>query len=93
MRPRGEERMALSMAAAEFGRGGAHFKALAHRSLVGADVARITLRNMAVAGELQIVGQASLPGVSRPVNLYAVPLPEHDAAELADVVRCWADFR
>jgi hypothetical protein len=93
MRPRGEERMALSMAAAEFGRRGAHFKDLAHRSLVGADVARITLRNMAAAGELQVVGQTSLPGVCRPVNLYAVPLPEDDHADLVDVVRCWADFR
>lgn len=93
MRPRGEERLALSMAAAEFGRGGAHFRVLAHRSLVGADVARITLRNMAAAGELQVVGQASLPGVCRPVNLYAVPLPEPDAADLVEVVRCWADFR
>ncbi len=93
MRPRGEERLALSMAAAEFGRGGASFKDLAHRSQVGTDVARITLRNMATAGELEVVGQTSLPGVCRPVNLYAVPLPEHDSADLVEVVRCWADFR
>lgn len=92
MRPRGEERLALSMAAAEFGSAGAHFLDLAHRSLVGADVARVTLGNMVRAGELQVIGRAAIPGVCRPVNLYAPPSVVADPAELAEVMRGWADL-
>lgn len=94
MRPRGEIRLALSMAAAEFGRTGASFRDLAHRSQVALSDAQRTLDNMAAAGELERVGTTRRPGVSRPLNLYAVPLPvEPEAAELVDVVRCWAEFR
>ena len=105
MRPRGELRVSLSMAAADLprfdgagNRVGADFRSLAQASQVGSselsyDVVRRTLRDMAVHGDLEVVGQTSLPGVCRPVNLYAVPLPEPDAADLVEVVRCWADFR
>lgn len=94
MRPRGEIRMALSMAAAEFGSVGATFLDLAHRACVGLDAAQTTLANMARAGDLRVIGQTRLEGVCRPVNLYAAPAPaEPLGAELDGVVRCWADFR
>lgn len=94
MRPRGEIRMALGAAAAEMGRGGATFRDLAHLSCVGLDEARMTLKDMTCAGELVVVGTSREPGVSRPLNLYAVPLRAEDSThDLDDVVRCWADFR
>lgn len=86
--------MALGMAAAEFGRGGATFVQFAHRSCVGLDDARATLRDMARAGDLEVIGQTRMEGVCRPVNLYASPMPlEEPARDLVDTVRCWADFR
>lgn len=105
MRPRGEVRLALSMAAACLprfdGAGhrvGASFRELAtasqaYSSELSHDAVRETLNNMARHGELEVVGQAREPGVCRPVNLYAVPLPDDEGAELVDVVRCWSDFR
>lgn len=94
MRPRGEIRQALCSAAAEVG-GGATWRSLAARANVGFDAARRTVDNMAAAGELIVIGHHREPGVSRPMNLYAlaVETAANDGAALEQVVRCWADFR
>jgi hypothetical protein len=63
---------------------------------VAFEKARLTLKDMAKAGELVVVGEARLPGVCKPLNLYARPKPASQggaAAELVQAVRRWADFR
>ena len=104
MRPRGDIRMALGAAAAEFGRAGATWRDMAVRTCVGFDVARQTARDMARAGELLVVGEHRASGVNRPMVRYALApgfeaadagavAGAASAAELAAVVRCWADFK
>lgn len=96
MRPRGEVRQALAQAAMQVAGQGATWRALAHRAAVGLDAARRTVDNMLAAGELTVIGQARVPGVCRPLNLYA-PAGQGSAPDaghaLQAVVRCWADFR
>ncbi|MBX3605347.1 MAG: hypothetical protein KF788_08750 [Piscinibacter sp.] len=50
---------------------GATWRDMAVHACVGFGAARDTAKNMAVAGELQVVGQRSVPGVCRPMRLYA----------------------
>lgn len=94
MRPRGEVRLALSMAAAQVGEGGATWRTLAHHACVGLEVARHTVNHMARSGELVVVGQKPEPGVCRPMTLFA-PAAQQAAggADLEDAVRSWAEFK
>lgn len=93
MRPRGEIRQALSDVAHEVGRG--TWRTYAARACVGFSAAKQTVRDMARAGELEVVGTQAVPGVCRPMLVYA-PATKQMQAEgdpLAQIVRCWADFR
>ena len=94
MRPRGEVRQALGNAAELIGPRGGSFREYAQQACVGFDAARQTLRDMARAGELAVVGTARVPGVCRPVVCYATPaMPSPTAgADLACVFASWANF-
>jgi hypothetical protein len=60
---------------------------------VAFEKARLTLKDMVRAGELVVVGEATAPGVCRPLNLYSRPQASAAAgADLQHVVRRWADF-
>jgi hypothetical protein len=98
-RPRGEIRQAVATAAdmlvQQHGR--FHGRALAQSAQVAFEKARLTLKDMVRAGELEVIGQEQLPGVCRPLNLYARPCStaaaSSSAAELTSAVMRWADFR
>lgn len=94
MRPRGELRQAIGRAVDALGpTGAATWRGLAQHACVGFEVARGTVRNMAAAGELAVVGQTRAPGVCRPMNLYARPAPEPTGGPaLEAVMRSWVDF-
>lgn len=79
-RPRGEIREAIHGALMQLGSGGAAaaVRQLAEASQVGYDVARQTLRDMARAGEAQVVGYDKPQGSNRWNAMYA--LAEDDAA-------------
>lgn len=74
-RPRGEVREALKKALEVLGTGGAAAPAyrLAEASQVGYKVARQTLRNMAAAGEAQVIGHDKPAGSDRWHAMYALP--------------------
>lgn len=99
MRPRGEIRMALAAAADALTqqRGCFTSRDAAHLAKVEFEVARLTLKDMERAGELdKLDRQVREQGVRRPLNLYASARGEpvaDAAAELGRVVRCWADFQ
>ena len=97
MRAPGEIRLALREAASAFVDVGATWRTLGQRACVGANAARVTAENMLRAGELRVLGTVRVPGVSRPMALLAPRAPHADDApvggHLADVVRCWADFK
>ncbi len=98
MRPRGEIRQALFSAAVSLHeeRGNFTWIDLAEKSQVGYDVARVTVKNMASAGELVRVGSHKPEGSRVWVTLFepAAELANYSEAEpqLSDVVRCWAEF-
>lgn len=95
MRPPGEIRLALRSAALELGDSGGTWRDMAQQACVGFEHAKQTARDMARAGELVVMGEARVPGVCRPMVLYA-PAGEPSASAgsaLGEVVRCWADFR
>lgn len=96
MRPRGEIREALSLAADSLWSEGRSFtwRDLGEVAQVGYAAAKQTARDMAAAGELVVMGTARVAGVCRPMVLYApADPPEEEGVDLASVVRCWADFR
>lgn len=96
MRPRGEIRAALASAAASFGDVGFTWRDAAEHAGVGWDATRMTLENMARAGELGRGGTVAVPGVARPMVRYVSPSSAADPAgcvALDSVVRCWADFK
>lgn len=70
MRPRGEVRQALLEALRVLGR--AHYRALAERARVGFEAARRALDNMRRSGDVVPVGSARLPGVCKPLVVYAL---------------------
>lgn len=82
MRPPGELRQALRAAARELVRDGQGLRAadgsvgvtwpqLVRRAGVGRALGRWTVLNMASAGDLRRVGAVNVPGVSRPMTLFA----------------------
>lgn len=93
MRPRGEIRQALQMAALVLVEryGGVTWRQLAQHAQVGYEAARGTVKNMVRAGELQVVGQATMPRSRRPMALYA-PAGVHaaGAAELSSALGAWS---
>ncbi len=103
MRPRGEVRQAVAAAAWSLAevRGAFTFRDVAAHSQVGYEKTRETLKDMARAGELLVVGETRAAGVSRPLNLYrpAEPVASRasgagaDMSHLVQAVRRWADFR
>ena len=69
---------------------------VAHAAGVGFDKARRVLQDIVRADELVVIGHTRVPGVCRPLNVYAPPKEQQgdgSAAALAAVVRGWADFR
>lgn len=97
MRPAGELREAIAKAAAELvpqpDAPGVPWRMLVRHAKVGELMGRRTVENMQRTGALRITGQATLPGVCRPVNLYAPPAPGPAAepmAVLQDAMRSWA---
>jgi len=96
MRPRGEVRQAVAAAAGALvqQRGGFTGRDVAQCAQVAFEKARLTLKDMVLAGELVVIGQARAPGVCRPLNVYAQPAAQQTAgADLLRVVQRWADFR
>ena len=102
MRPRGEIREALCLAAVQFGQDGFTWRDLAHAACVGFDAAKRTVGNMARAGELVVLDEVRVPGANRPMLRYVPAVIGDDAlkavggtpgAELAAIVHCWADFK
>lgn len=83
--------MVLAAAAAAAGLDGATRRTLAYHACVGLGQAHSTVKNMVAAGELIVIGHARERGVSRPVNVYAVPVP-CDPQE-APPARSWTDFK
>lgn len=96
MRPRGEIRTALWSAALELHseRGAFTHVQMAERAQVGYEVARWTARNMAAAGDLVRVGSEKPAGARVWLALFEPAVPAEPAAghDLAEVVRCWAEF-
>lgn len=97
MRPRGEIRSALSMAALELHveRGGGTWRDMAARACVGFDAARRTVENMARSGELIPASTRRVEGIRRPMVVYAPVIscePRSDGAELERVMSTWATF-
>lgn len=95
MRSPGEIRMAMREAAASCAHSGATWRTLGDMACVGALAARRTAENMLRSGELVVLGAVRVPGVNRPMALLAPRQCEAapPGLELAEVVRCWADFR
>lgn len=99
MRPRGEVRLAMASAVDTLAgaRGAFTSRDAAYAAQVEFELARLTLQDMRRAGELQAVGQMAVPGIKRPLTLYAPTKPRgtelDGAAALQGVVRRWADFQ
>lgn len=100
-RPRGEIRQVLAATAARLAPPGTPlgqgvtWRELVRAACVGELMGRRTVVDMHRAGELEVVGTRRVPGVCRPLNLYALASrpPEGDAAALAAlgaVLRAWA---
>ncbi|MEY2892670.1 MAG: hypothetical protein RJA98_2578 [Pseudomonadota bacterium] len=94
MRPAGEIRAGLRDAAAQLAQQHEAFTrrdlVAAARLQVGGDVARATIENMVRRGELERVGQQRVPGVCRPVTLYAPRrMRQTSMPDLARVTRGW----
>ncbi len=79
-RPRGEIREALRCALGQLSVGGAAatVKQLAGASKVGYEVARVTLKDMARAGEAEVVGYDKPAGEVRWMAMYALKDPQAD---------------
>jgi hypothetical protein len=90
-RPCGEIRQALT-AAAQAAPGPVTWRELAVMACVGFAAAKATARNMEAAGELEAVGTRKVPGICRPVTLYAPgrkDLASKQGADLACVLSRW----
>ena len=75
MRPRGELRVALAVAAAALvpgpGQPGVTWRQLVRHACVGELMGRRTVENMITSGELRVVGSKRVQGCNRPVRLLA----------------------
>ncbi len=93
MRPRGEIRQALADAAERLHEqlGPVTWRDMAAAACVGFAAAKATARNMEAAGELAVQGTKRVPGVCRPMKLYAPRRGGwvHQGAPLADAMRGW----
>ena len=93
MRPRGEIRQALAQAGAALAdeHGGFTWREVAALACVGFTAARQTVENMERAGELECVGQRHVPGVCRPMNVYAPRRASEPAARISldQAMRGW----
>lgn len=89
-------RQAIAATALERGPGGGTWRELAALAGVGFGAAKHTVRNMASAGELVVLGVVEAPGSRRPLMRYAAAHLAADApgpgAALDAVLRGWADF-
>lgn len=92
MRPRGEIRSVLAGALAELPADGFTWRHAAVHTGVGFAAARVTLENMARAGEVARAGTMPAPGVGRPMVRYRPLQPEGGRARLEQALRSWADF-
>lgn len=99
MRPQGELRQALLLAAQQLagGRDGVTWRDLAEHAQVGYQAARTTVDNMARAGALQCVGMEKRAHSTRWMRLYAPPpdaagtwATQTTGVALAGVLRRWA---
>lgn len=93
-RPRGEIRQALNSAARKLHaqHGPVTWRDMAKAACVGFGAAKTTARNMERAGELVVVDSRAVPGVCRPMKLYA-PAGDPWRAQgpsLMDALRGWA---
>lgn len=89
-RPPGEIRQALAQAADALGQ--ATWRELGAKACVGFDVARQYAKDMAAAGDLEIVGTTRVPGVCRPMRVYAPRRRSGwvtQGASLGDVLSGW----
>ena len=92
MRPRGEIRAALSEASQRMPTPFT-WRDLAIKACVGFDAARQSVRDMQRAGELvQQHDYARVPGVNRPMALYARPEVRQPCSPGLTLATCWADF-
>jgi hypothetical protein len=93
MRPRGEIRQALASAAEQLHeqQGGATWRELGAAACVGFAVAKQYAKDMANAGELEIVGTRHVPGSCRPMRVYAPRRRSWvmNGATLGDVLSGW----
>lgn len=91
MRPPGTLRQALRHAVQALAceRGGATCRDLAQRAQVPTQAARITLGNMARAGEVEPRGVERVEGSRRPLQRYVPVGHEPPGQALSAVVRCW----
>jgi len=97
VRPRGEIRMALGLAAAALvaEQGGGTWRDMAQQAQVGFDKAREVVRDMARAGELQRVDVVRVPGSRRPMVRYAPTAAQggwsatHYGTPLDGVLKAW----
>ncbi len=90
MRPKGEVRLAIAMAAAQCPTG-ATWRELAAMSCVGWADARDTIKNMVTAGELVVLTTRRQPGAARPLNVYApAACEQRGGASLNQVLTIWA---
>ena len=98
MRPRGEIREALAASAAKLvppdapPETGVTWRELVRHAQVGELMGRRTVVDMQRSGELKVVATRRVPGVCRPVNVYA---PRREPAEpagqaLHQVAQAWA---
>ncbi len=90
MRPKGEVRLAIAMAAAQCP-DGATWRELAAMACVGWLPARYAIKDMTRAGELVVVSTRRQPGAARPLNVYApATCEQRDGASLNQVLTSWA---
>lgn len=86
MRPAGAVRQALADALKP---GPGTSRQVAQRACAGLEATRRTLDNMVRAGHARVLRQERVPGVRRPVPVYALAEPE-PASAWPLLVQCWA---
>lgn len=90
MRPRGEIREALHSVALSLPLDqGLNYRDFAAKACVGFDAAHTTIKNMARAGELDVVKTDRVDWSRRPVAFYGIRRATSASAELARVINEW----
>ncbi len=94
MRPRGPTRQALRQVFDQVGGKPLTWRAMATFARVGFATARVTVDNMARAGELRVVGHDRAVANGRPPRLYAPAASVEPQSQPGDaLVRCWQGVR